>query len=59
MIGEDIIFPLTISPGDVHPLFQLPLPTIHTRTPEDSRLTEPSVPRGRAVTPQRTSRTDQ
>jgi len=33
MIGEDVIFPLTIPPGDVYPLFQLLLPTMHTRTP--------------------------
>jgi hypothetical protein len=32
MIGEDIILPLTIPTGDVHPLSQLLLPTIYTRT---------------------------
>ena len=32
MIGEDIIFPLTIPPGDIYTVFQLLLPTILTRT---------------------------
>ena len=32
MIGEGV-FSLTIPPGDIHLLFQLLLPTIHTRTP--------------------------
>jgi len=34
MIGEDIILPLTIPTGDVHPLSQLLLPTIYTHPPE-------------------------
>ena len=44
MIGEDAISPLTIPPGDLYPLLQLPLPTIHTRTRLSHRAACP-IPR--------------
>jgi hypothetical protein len=37
MIGEEAIFPLTTSPGDVYSLLQLLLLTIQTRTPAQRR----------------------
>ena len=37
MIGEEVIFRLTIPRGDVYPLFQLLLPTKPARTPYSPR----------------------